>query len=54
MLPNNFEQLDNENKRSHNSEPSSDNKNFASLEEELEYLRGEVKKNQKKSIERTY
>lgn len=44
-----IEQLNNENKQSHNFESSSDNKTFASLEEELEYLRGEVKKNQEKN-----
>ncbi len=49
MQEKNVEQLDNENKQPPNSESSSDNKNFTSLEEELEYLRGEVKKNQEKN-----
>ena len=49
MSQNNFEQSNNENKGANNSESSSVNKTFASIEEELEYLRGEVKKNQDKN-----
>ena len=50
MSQNNFEQSNNENKGANNSESSSVNKTFASIEEELEYLRGEVKKNQDKTV----
>ncbi len=46
-----LEQLDAENSGIHASESSSGTKTFASLEEELEYLRGEVKKNQDKNSE---
>ncbi|MBC7982051.1 type IV secretory system conjugative DNA transfer family protein [Candidatus Parcubacteria bacterium] len=45
------EQLDNENTGMHTSESSKGGKTFASLEEELEYLRGEVRKNQEKNSE---
>lgn len=51
MQQNNLEQLEQENNTTHTLEYSSGNKTFASLEEELEYLRGEVKKNQEKNGE---
>jgi TraM recognition site of TraD and TraG len=46
MQPNNLEQLTQENNTGQTPETFSNNKTFASIEEELEYLRGEVKKNQ--------
>jgi len=49
MSQNTFEQLDNENNVGNAPESFSGPKTFASLEEELEYLRGEVKKNQEKN-----
>lgn len=51
MQEKNLEQLDNQNQRDNPSESLFDNKTFTSLEEELEYLRGEVKKNQEKNGE---
>jgi len=50
MLQNNFEQSENENQETGVLDfATSDKKTFASIEEELEYLRGEVKKNQEKN-----
>ena len=51
MQEKNVEQLDADTKGNNFSENISGNKTFASLEEELEYLRGEVRKNQEKNSE---
>jgi hypothetical protein len=51
MQEKNLEQLDDQNQGGGPLESFSANKTFASIEEELEYLRGEVKKNQEKNGE---
>ena len=52
MLQNNLEELNNQNNNDSNNKIESINnvsKNFSSIEEELEYLRGEVQKNKEKN-----